>query len=95
MARSVSDTLLRCGYCKRLKPAAHRVQADALEIEAAARRMFANEYDGHKTVRKMPKLVIPIIPKAEKVPGWHDAEIPSSSLHDAHSVRDALSAFAF
>ena len=38
LVSSVSDTLLRCGYCKLLKPVTHRAQADALEIEAAAGR---------------------------------------------------------
>jgi hypothetical protein len=69
--------------------AAHRAQADALEIEAAAKRRLADEYDGAqergevRTQRDNQAFSI-----REKA-GFKDTGLSAKQIHEARAVRDA------
>jgi hypothetical protein len=69
--------------------AAYRAQADALEIEAGAKRRLADEYDAAQERNEIAKAGNPNFSATEKLPGWRDAKIPSKDLHEARIIRDA------
>jgi N6-adenosine-specific RNA methylase IME4 len=74
--------------------AAHRAQADALEIEAAAKRRLADEYDGAQErgeVQKAGGNRKIKIPDGNNGPATaSDIGIPSKEIHDARQIRDAI-----
>lgn len=69
----------------------HRAQADALEIEAMAKRRLADEYDaaqergevGQQTGR--PK----IVPDGNDIPSAADLGLSRKDIHEARQIRDA------
>jgi len=71
--------------------AAFRAQADALEIEAAAKRRLADEYDaaqerkevGQRTGR--PK----VVPQQNDIPSAADVGLSRKAIHEARAIRDA------
>lgn len=92
------DTAKRAARLSRAKAAhddlvaaAHRAQADALEIEAAAKRRLADEYDAAQLRGEVHR-------RGGQIPGGvADANIPSAAdlglrrdqIHDARLIRDA------
>lgn len=76
-AKGAHDTLIA---------AAHRAQADALEIEAAAKRRLADEYDAAQERGEIPRAGNPNFSGSEKL-GRPD--IPPKEMHEARIIRDA------
>ncbi|MER9937450.1 MT-A70 family methyltransferase [Mesorhizobium sp. M0088] len=76
--------------------AAHRAQADALEIEAAAKRRLADEYDGAQErgeIQKAGGNRKIKIPDGNNDPATAaEIGIPSKEIHDARQIRDAIAA---
>lgn len=70
--------------------AAHRVQADALEIEAQAKRRLADEYDAAQERGEIRRNGERSFSAPEKV-GGADL-IPPKALHEARQLRDAEAA---
>ena len=71
--------------------AAHRAQADALEIEAAAKRRLADEYDAaqargdvHRHGGQLPRDVV-----ETNIPSLTDLGLRRDQIHDARLIRDA------
>ena len=71
--------------------AAHRAQADALEIEAAAKRRLADEYDAaqargevHRHGGQLPRDVADA-----NIPSLTDLGLRRDQIHDARLIRDA------
>lgn len=74
--------------------AAHRAQADALEIEAAAKRRLADEYDAaqargdvHRHGGQLPRDVA-----ETNIPSLTDLGLRRDQIHDARLIRDAEAA---
>ncbi|TPJ70576.1 hypothetical protein FJ422_29560 [Mesorhizobium sp. B2-6-3] len=76
--------------------AAHRAQADALEIEAAAKRRLADEYDGGQErgeIQKAGGNRKIKIPDGNNDPATAaEVGIPSKEIHDARQIRDVIAA---
>lgn len=77
-----------------LVAAAHRAQADALEIEAAAKRRLADEYDAaqargevHRHGGQMPREVAD-----PNIPSVSDLGLRRDQIHEARQLRDAEAA---
>lgn len=71
--------------------AAHRAQANALEIEAQAKRRLADEYDaaqerGEVSSRGQRN---DFLPEGEKVPTISDIGFTHKDIHEARLIRDA------
>lgn len=73
--------------------AAHRAQADALDIEAAAKRRLADEYDGGQERGEIAKAG----GDRSKIPDGNNAPattaeigISSKEIHDARQIRDVI-----
>ena len=95
------DTARRAARLNRAKAAhddlvaaAHRAQADALEIEAAAKRRLADEYDAaqargevHRHGGQMPRDVAD-----HNIPSAADLGLRRDQIHDARQLRDAEAA---
>lgn len=80
-AKGAHDTLIA---------AAHRAQADALEIEAGAKRRLADEYDaaqerGEVAGQGKPKN----IPAENVLPKAADIGLTAKQIHEAREIRDA------
>lgn len=74
--------------------AVHRAQADALEIEAAAKRRLADEYDaaqGRGEVGKRGQRT-DIVPAGNKVATAEDVGLSRKQVFEARQVRDAVAA---
>ncbi|MGO7174332.1 hypothetical protein ACCT06_10655 [Rhizobium ruizarguesonis] len=71
--------------------AAHRAQADFLEIEAQAKRQFANEYDAAQKRGELAKQGQRNIPE-QNVSTLADAGLSAKAIHDARLIRDAETA---
>ena len=72
--------------------AAHRAQADALEIEAAAKRRLADEYDAAQARGEIGKSGVrtDLVSKGnEVVPSAVDIGLSRKAIHDARLIRDA------
>lgn len=67
---------------------AHRAQADALEIEAAAKRRLADEYDAAQERGEIAKAGNPNFSTTEKLQSGPEL-VPPKDLHEAREVRDA------
>jgi N6-adenosine-specific RNA methylase IME4 len=82
-AKGAHDTLVA---------AAHRAQADALEIEAAAKRRLADEYDGAQERGEIAKAGKPVnIPNGNNLPATTaEAGISTKVIHDARAIRDVI-----
>lgn len=77
-----------------LVAAAHRAQADALEIETAAKRRLADEYDAaqargevHRHGGQMPREVAD-----PNIPSVSDLGLRRDQIHEARQLRDAEAA---
>lgn len=75
--------------------AAHRAQADALEIEAQAKRRLADEYDAAQARGEVagpttgrPKSV----PDGNALPAVADLGLTRKAIHEARQLRDAEAA---
>src|SRR5258706_6345672 len=75
----------------------HRAQADALEIEAAAKRRLADEYDAAQERGEVAKLGTN--QSASGVPNGNtrpaaaaDIGLPRKDIHEARMIRDAETA---
>ena len=71
--------------------AAHRAQANALEIEARAKHRLADEYDAAQArgdvARKGQRS--DLLPEEKKVPNTSDLGLSHKDIHEARLVRDA------
>lgn len=74
--------------------AAHRVQADALSIEAGAKRRLADEYDAarHGGLVSGRGQRRDILPDEKKVPTVAELGLTYKDLHEARLIRDAEAA---
>ena len=74
--------------------AAHRAQADALEIEAAAKRRLADEYDAAQERGEVAKLGdnLPSVSVGNAKPTSVDLGLSRKSIHEARQLRDAEAA---
>ncbi|MCI5076824.1 hypothetical protein [Oricola sp.] len=96
------DTAKRAARLSRAKSAhddlvaaAHRAQADALEIEAAAKRRLADEYDAAQDrgeVGKSGARTDLVSQGNEVVPSAADIGLSRKAIHDARLIRDAEAA---
>jgi hypothetical protein len=68
--------------------AAHRAQADALEIEAQAKRRLADEYDAAQERGEIRQNGERSFSSPEKV-GFADAGLHPRDIHEARRIRDA------
>jgi hypothetical protein len=66
----------RRGFCF---AAAHRTQADALEIEAGAKRRLADEYDAAQERGEIANAGNPNFSEREKLPGWRHPAMPAKA----------------
>lgn len=70
--------------------ASHRAQADALEIQAQAKRRLADEYDAAQERGEVQKHGRVDIPEGNiKAPTAADLGITSKDIHEARQIRDA------
>lgn len=67
--------------------AGHRAQADALEIEAAAKRRLADEYDAAQERGEVR--TVGNVPEQNNTPTAADIGIPRKEIHEARLIRDA------
>jgi hypothetical protein len=69
----------------------HRAQADALEIEAAAKRRIADEYDAAQERGEVAKIGdnLPRTPGGSSKPTASDLGLSSKNIHEAREIRDA------
>lgn len=74
--------------------AAHRAQADALEIEAEAKRRLADEYDGAQKRGEVGKKGqrTDLVPEQDKVPTAEEIGMSRKEVQDAREIRDAIKA---
>lgn len=81
-AKGAHDTLIA---------AAHRAQADALEIEAAAKRRLADEYDAAQERGEIGKRgdFGGVTSRGEDTPTVSDIGLTHKAVHDARQFRDA------
>jgi hypothetical protein len=76
----------RIGRCRHDTDAAHRAQADALEIEAAAKRQLADEYDGAQERKEIRNAGKPNCSATEQLPGNKEIGIPRKLAHEARAI---------
>jgi hypothetical protein len=71
----------------------HRAQADALEIEARAKRRLADEYDAAQERGEVAKLGTNQhqegVPGGNTLPTAADIGLSAKDIHDAREIRDA------
>ncbi len=76
--------------CDELIAAAHRAQADALELEAGAKRRLADEYDAAQERGEVAAVGKPInIPAGNNKPTVSNIGLSSKAIHEAREIRDA------
>lgn len=70
---------------------AHRAQADALEIEAMAKRRLADEYDAAQERGEVAKIGdnLPRVPNGNSKPTAADIGLTGKDIHEARQIRDA------
>jgi len=92
-AYDVAKRAARMGKAKQahdeLIAAAHRAQADALEIEALAKRRLADEYDAAQQRGDVKKAGNPNCSSSEQLPGPTNLGLSRKDIHEARLVRDA------
>lgn len=69
--------------------AAHRAQADALEIEAQAKRRLADEYDAAQERGEVRQANVGRSTSALEAPSAADIGLTHKQIHEARQVRDA------
>lgn len=72
-----------------LLAAAHRAQADALEIEVGAKRRIADEYDAAQERGEVKSVGNPNYSQAEKLPSASEIGLTPKEIHEARTIRDA------
>lgn len=79
------------GAHDQLVAAAHRAQADALEIEAQAKRRLADEYDAAQERGEVAKIGdnLPSVPDKNSKATAADIGLSRKEIHEARIVRDA------
>lgn len=90
-AKSAARLAKAKGAADELIAKAHRAQADALEIEAMAKRRLADEYDAAQERGEVSKQGqrTDIIPHENKVPVAADIGLNAKQIHEARQIRDA------
>lgn len=68
---------------------AHRAQADALEIEALAKRRLADEYDAAQERGEVRTQADNQAISSEEKAGFRDLGLSGKDVHDARQIRDA------
>lgn len=68
---------------------AHRAQADALTIEAAAKRRLADEYDAAQERGEIKRTGNPNSSRTEELPGAEDIGLTHKDIHEARTIRNA------
>lgn len=97
VAYDIAKTTARLLKAKRahddLIAAAYRAKADALEIEAAANRRLADEYDAAQERGEVQRAggdrTTSIIPDENNAPTIKDIGLTSKAIHEARVIRDA------
>ncbi len=81
-AKGAADDLIKTAY---------RVQADALDIEAGAKRRLADEYDAAQERGEVAQIGdnLPSVPKQNAKPTAADIGISRKEIHEARIIRDA------
>lgn len=69
--------------------AAYRAQADALEIEAQAKRRLADEYDAAQERGEVKSVGNPNCSATEQLPSAADIGLSRKDIHEARIIRDA------
>ncbi|NEI52682.1 hypothetical protein GR217_34250 [Rhizobium leguminosarum] len=70
--------------------AAHRAQADALEIEAGAKRLLADEYDAAQERGEVATVGKPVnVPDGNNKSTAADIGLSRKDVHEARQIRDA------
>ena len=79
------------GAADELIAKAHRIQAEALEIEADTRRRLADEYDAAQQRGEVAKNGdnLPSVPKQNSKPTAADLGLSRKAIHEARLIRDA------
>lgn len=72
--------------------AAYRAQADALDIEAQAKRRLADEYDAAQDRGEIKKAGNPNYSGGEELPGPMNVGLTYKQVHEARQIRDAEAA---
>jgi hypothetical protein len=72
--------------------AAHRAQADALEIEAGAKRRLADEYDAAQERGEIRTANAGRSTSALEAPSAADIGLTHKDIHEARTIRDAEAA---
>jgi hypothetical protein len=68
----------------------HRAQADALEIEAGAKRRLADEYDASQERGEVASQGKPVnLPDGNVLPTAKDLGLTPKDIHEARTIRDA------
>jgi N6-adenosine-specific RNA methylase IME4 len=80
------------GAADKVVAAAHRAQADALEIEASAKRRLADEYDGAQDRGEIAKGRPKTIPDGNTLPTAAEIGVSGKEIMDARQIRDAIAA---
>jgi len=69
---------------------AHRAQADALEIEAMAKRRLADEYDAAQLRGEVATVGKPVnVPNGNNKPTAPEIGLSRKAIHEAREIRDA------
>lgn len=100
-ASAVYDMAKRTARLERAKGAhdeliakVHRAQAGALEIEAAAKRRLADEYDAAQERGEVARIGdnLPSVPDGNAKPTAADLGLSRKDIHEARMIRDAEAA---
>lgn len=95
VAYDIAKRTARIGKAKKahddLIAAAHRAQADALEIEAGAKRRLADEYDAAQERGEVARIGdnLPSVPERNAKPKAADIGLSRKAVHEAREIRDA------
>jgi hypothetical protein len=97
MASVAYDAAKKAGRLAKAKGAhdeliakAHRAQADALEIEALAKRRLADEYDAAQERGEVATVGKPVnVPDGNNKPTATDIGLKRKDIHEAREIRDA------
>jgi hypothetical protein len=87
-------SLVSCASAPKLKAAAHRTQADALEIEAQAKRRLADEYDAAQERGEVAANGQrgKAVPDGNSLATVSDLGLTRKAIHEARQLRDAEAA---
>jgi hypothetical protein len=90
VAKSAARLAKAKGAHDELIAKAHRAQADALEIEAMAKRRLADEYDAAQERNEVAKPGKPVnVPDGNNKPTAPEIGLSRKDIHEARQIRDA------